>query len=175
ARRTAGQLQGLTGTIGRTCEAGRVHGAPTCPRGLASIMQDHSGAKAAAHASLGRRLAGYVFRAGVIASASCAATFGFLSASANPARPYDAHLFSTGIAALFGAACGSIGLLLGRLRLIRIEMHDLDDSFEKVSDLNWELKEAQERAKSFLQAQGDAVMRRDVDGYLTFVNDAYCA
>jgi len=138
-------------------------------------MQDHSGGKAAARVSLGRRMVHYVFRATVIVSSSCAATFGFLSASANPAIPYDAHLFATGIAALFGAACGSIGLLLARMRLVRTEMHDLEDSFEKVSDLNWELKEAQERTKTFLEAQGDAVVRHDVDGYLTYVNDAYCA
>ena len=32
---------------------------------------------------------------------------------------------------------------------------------EDLNDRNWELKEAEERAKSFLEAQGDVIVRRD--------------
>jgi PAS domain S-box-containing protein len=45
---------------------------------------------------------------------------------------------------------------------------------EDLSDRNWELKEAEERAKSFLETQGDVIVRRDGDGCITYVNDAFC-
>ena len=48
-------------------------------------------------------------------------------------------------------------------------------ALEEAADRNWELKEAEERAKSFLEAQGDLIVRRDGDGRITYVNDAFCA
>jgi hypothetical protein len=41
---------------------------------------------------------------------SFAAAFGFLAASINPQVRYNPHAFAVGAAALFGAACGVIGL-----------------------------------------------------------------
>ena len=46
---------------------------------------------------------------------------------------------------------------------------------EELSDRNWELREAEERARSLLEAQGDLIVRRDADGRITYANDAFCA
>ena len=46
---------------------------------------------------------------------------------------------------------------------------------EDLADRNWELKEAEERAKSLLEAQGDMIVRRDRDGFITYANDAFSA
>ena len=46
---------------------------------------------------------------------------------------------------------------------------------DEAADRNWEIKEAQERAKSFFEAQGDVIVRRDGDGAITYANDAFCA
>ncbi len=40
---------------------------------------------------------------------------------------------------------------------------------------HWEISEAQERAKSFFEAQGDVIVRRDGNGAITYANDAFCA
>src|SRR6185436_16093963 len=46
---------------------------------------------------------------------------------------------------------------------------------EDLSDRNWELKESEERARCFLEAQGDVIVRRDGEGCITYANDAFCA
>ena len=37
----------------------------------------------------------------------------------------------------------------------------LEARIEELSDRNWELREAEERARSLLEAQGDLIVRRD--------------
>ena len=46
---------------------------------------------------------------------------------------------------------------------------------EELNDRNWELREAEERARSLLEAQGDLIVRRDANGLITYANDAFCA
>ena len=98
-------------------------------------------------------------RTAAILSMSFGAAFGFLAAMRSPGAHYDPHNFAIGAAALFGAACGAIGLLISRNRLLRAELRGLEDTIEDLSDRNWELKESEERAKSFLEAQGDVIVR----------------
>jgi PAS domain S-box-containing protein len=43
-----------------------------------------------------------------------------------------------------------------------------------MADRNWELQEAEQRARSLFESQGDLIVLRDADGRITFVNDAYC-
>ena len=45
---------------------------------------------------------------------------------------------------------------------------------ETLADRNWELQEAEQRARSLFESQGDLIVLRDADGCITFVNDAYC-
>ncbi len=56
-----------------------------------------------------------------------------------------------------------------RRKLRKIALHN-----EALADRNWELKEAEERARSLFESQGDLIVLRDADGRITFVNDAYC-
>jgi len=114
-------------------------------------------------------------RAAVILSMSFAAAFGFLSGMRSSAANYDPNLFAVGAASLFGAACGLIGILISSRRVIKARLSELTERFEELADRNWELKEAEERARSFLEAQGDLIVRRNGEGRITYVNDAFCA
>jgi PAS domain S-box-containing protein len=122
-----------------------------------------------------RRLFSLIVRGLVLASMSFAFAFGFLSGTAAQGAQYDPYMFAIGVAALFGAACGAIGILISRVRGMKIELRELEGRVEAGDDRNWELKEAHERAKSFLEAQGDVIVRRDTSGAITYANDAFCA
>ena len=117
----------------------------------------------------------FLLRAAFILTMSFAMAFGFLAGSSGPWANYDPYLFAVGTSALFGAACGGIGLLLASRIALRVKLRALSERIEELSDHNWELKEIEERAKSFLEAQGDVIVRRDGRGLITFVNDAFCA
>jgi PAS domain S-box-containing protein len=64
--------------------------------------------------------------------------------------------------------------LLWRNRMLRANIRRLEQRAEELADLNWELKDAEERTHSFLEAQGDVIVRRDGEGVITYVNDAFC-
>jgi PAS domain S-box-containing protein len=117
----------------------------------------------------------FALRAAVILSMSFAMSFGFLAGSSGPWANYDPNLFAVGTSALFGAACGTIGLLVASRLALRAKLRAAAERIEELADRNWELKEVEERAKSFLEAQGDVIIRRDGEGRITFVNDAFCA
>jgi PAS domain S-box-containing protein len=122
-----------------------------------------------------RRLLSLVVRALAITSMSFAAAFGFLSGATAPGAHYDPYAFAIGVAALFGAACGGMGILLSRVRQMKAELRGLEGRLDEAEDRHWEFKEAQERAKSFFEAQGDVIVRRDGKGAITYANDAFCA
>jgi PAS domain S-box-containing protein len=88
---------------------------------------------------------------------------------------YDPSLFAIGVCGLFAASCGAILLLLSSRRALRTELLRSEARCEQLADQNWELQEAEERAKSLLEAQGDLIMRRDGEGRITYANDAFCA
>ncbi|HMK42299.1 MAG TPA: ATP-binding protein [Methyloceanibacter sp.] len=50
----------------------------------------------------------------------------------------------------------------------------LDASLESLKDLQWEVREREARYRDLLDHQGDVIVRRDAEGQLTFVNDAFC-
>ena len=126
-------------------------------------------------AILSRRLLSLVVRALAITSMSFAVAFGFLSGATAPGAHYDPNSFAIGVAALFGAACGGMGILLSRIRQMKAELRGLEARLDEAEDRHWEIKEAQERAKSFFEAQGDVIVRRDGKGAITYANDAFCA
>jgi signal transduction histidine kinase/CheY-like chemotaxis protein len=72
------------------------------------------------------------------------------------------------------AALGALVLVVRRIQNLRAEKRRLEERVEALSDRNWELKEAEERARSFLEAQGDVIVRRDRDDRITYANDAFC-
>jgi len=121
-----------------------------------------------------RRVVALAVRATAITTMAFGAAFGFLSATTSPASHYDPNSFAIGVAALFGAACGGMGLMLSRIRQMKRELRDLEGRLDAAEDRHWEFKEAQERAKSFFEAQGDAIVRRDGKGLITYANDTFC-
>jgi signal transduction histidine kinase len=96
---------------------------------------------------LRHRALSFAVRTVAILSMSFAAAFGFLTAIRSPAANYDPHTFAIGTAALFGAACGAIGLLVSRLRQLRAELREARSRVEASADHIWEREEAEERAR----------------------------
>ena len=69
-----------------------------------------------------------------------------------------------------GALALSAGALIGARR-----RRDLEVKIEALRAETRTLADAAERARSLLEAQGDLIVRRDVDACITYVNDAFCA
>ena len=126
-------------------------------------------------AILTRRLISLVVRTLAITTMSFGVAFGFLSGATSKMAHYDPNSFAIGVAALFGAACGVMGILYSRIRQMKGEMRNLEAGLERAADRTWEISEAQERAKSFFEAQGDVIVRRDTTSAITYANDAFCA
>jgi PAS domain S-box-containing protein len=126
-------------------------------------------------AILSRRLFSLVVRTIFIGTASIAIAFGFFAGATSTAARYDPYMFAMGVAALFGAACGALGILISRIRQMKTELRQLETRLDEAADRNWEIREAQERTTSFFEAQDDVIVRRDAAGAITYVNDAYCA
>jgi signal transduction histidine kinase len=104
-----------------------------------------------------------------------AAACGFTAGMRSPAPHYGPSWFAVGTAVLFGVAGGVIGILILTRWTLRVQLRELRERVEELSDRNWELKEAEDRAKSFLEAQGDLIVRRDALGHISYANDAFCA
>jgi len=123
------------------------------------------------------RLAREVFlRVGItVAALTTTLIYLMLALKAAGAAGPTVLLYATLTAAITAAACGALAPLVRRNRLLRTEIKRLEECVEDLSDRNWELKEAEERARSFLEAQGDLIVRRDRDGLVTYANDAFCA
>jgi PAS domain S-box-containing protein len=86
----------------------------------------------------------------------------------------DASLIALSLGGLFAATCSALALIISNRRL-RAEVSRSQQRCEQLADHNWELQEAEERAKSLLETQGDLIVRRDAKGCITYVNDAFCA
>ncbi|MDO8878629.1 MAG: ATP-binding protein [Pseudolabrys sp.] len=114
-------------------------------------------------------------RAVVITLSVVSGALGFYSGVRLSSATYNPHDYATGAGALFAAACAVIAFLLMRRRVAKEKMRQLEMRIEELSDRNWELREAEVRARSLLEAQGDLIVRRDTQGRVTYVNDAYCA
>ena len=88
---------------------------------------------------------------------------------------YNPDLFAIGVAGLLALACTFIAYQFCRNRMLKSAVRALEQRAEELSDSNWEMKEAEERARGFLEAQGDLIVRRGSDGHITYANDAYGA
>ncbi len=107
-------------------------------------------------------------------SAAFGGTYGFITGAASEEARYNPHDFAIGVSLLFAIACVAIVALNMRLRWMKKAMRDIVLRSEAMSDRNWELKEAEERARSLFETQGDLIVLRDATGKITFANDAYC-
>jgi PAS domain S-box-containing protein len=102
-------------------------------------------------------------------------TLGFFTGIRLQAGNYDPATYAIGTGALLAAACTAISYLLVRRRAAAKTIRELQGHIDELSDANWELREAEERARSLLEAQGDVIVRRDAQGLVTYANDAFCA
>jgi PAS domain S-box-containing protein len=113
-------------------------------------------------------------RAVVITLSIISAWLGFLAGIRFQSGSYDPHSYAMGAGALFAGACAIIAFMLMRRRAAKIKIRLLEARIEDLSDRNWELREAEERARSLLEAQGDLIVRRDASSRVTYANDAFC-
>jgi PAS domain S-box-containing protein len=88
---------------------------------------------------------------------------------------YDPALIAIGIGGLLALGCGVMLMLLSRLGRLRLALGSAKARCEALADHIWVMQEAEARATSLLETQGDLIVRRDSDGRITYVNDAYCA
>ena len=87
---------------------------------------------------------------------------------------YDPTTFAIGTGGMFCLLCGIMLMVLSRNSRLWLELKRARIRCEELADGTWELKEAEARATSLLEAQGDLIVRRDNLGRITYVNDAYC-
>src|SRR3569832_1064444 len=107
-----------------------------------------------------------------IFSATFGGAYGFISGSRS--ESYDPNNFAIGASFLFALACLALVTVSMRLRFLRQKMRKIALHNEALADRNWELQEAEERARSLFESQGDLIVLRDADDAITFVNDAKC-
>lgn len=117
----------------------------------------------------------FAIRSFMIFSATFGGAYGFVTGSRAPNSGYDPNTFAIGASFLFALACLGLATLSMRLRFVAKRMCKLAAHNEALIDRNWELKEAEERARSLFESQGDLIVLRDHHGRITFANDAYCA
>jgi len=117
----------------------------------------------------------FAIRSFMIFSATFGGAYGFVTGSRSENSGYDPNTFAIGASFLFALACLGLATLSMRLRFVNKRMRKLAAHNEALIDRNWELKEAEERARSLFEQQGDLIVLRDHQGRITFANDAYCA
>jgi PAS domain S-box-containing protein len=113
-------------------------------------------------------------RSFMIFSAAFGGAYGFILGSRSEHSGYDPHAFAIGASFLFALACLGLVTLSVRLRLLRKKMRKIALHNEALADRNWELQEAEGRARSLFESQGDLIVMRDAEGRITFANDAFC-
>src|ERR1700716_4401502 len=116
----------------------------------------------------------FAVRSFLIFSAAFGGAYGFVAGSRSENSGYDPNAFAIGASFLFALACVALATLSIRLRWMRQKVRKIALHNEALADRNWELKEAEQRARSLFESQGDLIVLRDTDGCITFVNDAYC-
>ena len=110
----------------------------------------------------------------MIFSAAFGGAYGFIAGSRSENSGYDPNAFAIGASFLFAIACLALATVSMRLRFLRKKMRKIVLHNEALADRNWELQEAEERARSLFESQGDLIVLRDAEDKITFVNDAYC-
>lgn len=123
----------------------------------------------------GRPRLGFVLRGVAISFAVLSAALGFAAGVASQIDVIDSREFTLGISFLFAFACAMLAVAIVQHRRLRAQLKTLGREHEALADRNWQLKEAEERARTLLESQGDMIVRRDAEGFITFANDAYCA
>src|ERR1700676_2498865 len=116
----------------------------------------------------------FAVRSFMIFSATFGGAYGFIAGSGPENSGYDPNTFAVGIGFLFAVACLALATLSMRLRFMNKRLRKIALHNEALADRNWELQEAEQRARSLFESQGDLIVLRDAEGCISFVNDAYC-
>src|SRR5260370_27237996 len=96
----------------------------------------------------------FTVRSFSIFSAAFGGAYGFIAGSRSENSGYDPNAFAIGASFLFALACLGLATLSMRLRFMRKRLRKLALHNETLVDRNWELKEAEERARSLFESQG---------------------
>ena len=116
----------------------------------------------------------FAFRSFMVFSGVFGGAYGFITGSRAENSGYDPHTFAIGISFLFALTCVALVTFSVRLRLMRKKMRKVALHNEALADRNWELQEAEQRARRLFESQGDLIVLRDAEGRITYANDAYC-
>jgi PAS domain S-box-containing protein len=116
----------------------------------------------------------FTVRSFSIFSAAFGGAYGFIAGSRSENSGYDPNSFAIGASFLFALACLALVTLSIRLRFMRKKLRKIALHNEALADRNWELQEAEQRARSLFESQGDLIVLRNAEGCISFVNDAYC-
>jgi signal transduction histidine kinase/CheY-like chemotaxis protein len=116
----------------------------------------------------------FAVRSFIIFSAAFGGAYGFIAGSQTKNSGYDPQAFAVGVSFLFAVSCVALATLSVRLRWTRKRLRKMALHNETLADRNWELQEAEQRARSLFESQGDLIVLRDAEGFISFVNDAYC-
>ena len=116
----------------------------------------------------------YLVRSFTVFSATFGGAYGFIAGIRSEDSGYDPNSFAIGASFLFALACVGLATLSMRLRFVHRKLRKIATHNEALVDRNWELKEAEERARSLFEQQGDLIVMRDPEGIISFANDAYC-
>jgi signal transduction histidine kinase/CheY-like chemotaxis protein len=117
----------------------------------------------------------FVLRTMFYFSSAFGFAFGFISGVRSPASGYNPQTFALGVSFLFAISTALLAMLSMRLRWLRRKMRKLAAHNDALADRNWELKDAEERARRLFESQGDLIVLRDHADVITFANSAYCA
>ena len=106
--------------------------------------------------------------------AAFSAAYGFVTGARSKVAGYDPQAFAIGSSFLFACACVALAMMSMRARWLKRQMRKIAAHNDLLADRNWELKEAEERARTLFEAQGDLIVVRNNAREITFANDAYC-
>src|SRR5579863_5833314 len=109
----------------------------------------------------------FAVRSFMIFSAAFGGAYGFIAGSRSQDSGYDPNNFAIGASFLFALACLALVTLSMRLRFLRRKLRKIALHNEALADRNWELREAEERARSLFESQGDLIVLRDAEGMIT--------
>ena len=113
-----------------------------------------------------------VLRGSFFFVAAYSAAYGFVTGARS--GEYDPQSFAVGASFLFACACVGLAMMSMRARWLKRQMRKIAAHNDTLADRNWELKEAEERARTLFEAQGDVIVVRNTLREITFANDAYC-
>jgi len=108
-----------------------------------------------------------------LAGAAISVAAGFIAGVRIQSAASDPVSYAVGACALLIAIWAATAFFATQRRTTAA-VRTMEARIEELSDRNWELREAEERARSLLAAQGDIIVRRDSSGLITYANDAFC-